>query len=74
MKALHSFSRRSGSGRLLALAVGGLLLPAAILFVLQYRSLAQLQAQTEGATRETLRKSLAVISMGMQRSFENYSD
>ena len=56
------------------LATLGLLLPAAILFVLQYRSLSQLQAQTENATREMLRQSLSAISIGVERSLEKYGD
>ncbi len=66
--------RTSVVARLIALAAFGLLLPAAVLFALQYRALLDLQAKTKNATRETLRQSLYLLSSRIQHEVLALSD
>ena len=60
--------------RLAALAGAAVVLPALVLSVIQYRSLAELREKTKFAVQENLRQSLQSVRRGAEESFVRVAD
>jgi signal transduction histidine kinase len=60
--------------RLPALAAVAVVLPALVLSVIQYRSLAELREKTKYAAQESLRQSLQRVSRGAEEAFVRIAD